>query len=63
MPVSSGFVVPSAFRLPPSALMYRSVQSRIVSVVSPRKSNLTRPTASTSFMSNCDTTLPEPSAA
>ena len=42
--------------------MKRSVQSRMVSVVRPRKSNFTKPTASTSSLSSCDTALSEPDA-
>jgi len=40
-----------------SASMVRTAQSMMVSVRRPRKSNLTRPAASTSSLSNCVTTL------
>ncbi len=51
---SSGSVSRSIVDEGSSIRTYRIVQSRIVSVVSPRKSNLTSPTASTSSLSNCD---------
>ena len=40
------------------ARMFCTVRSRMVSVVKPRKSNLTKPIASTSSLSNCDITPP-----
>ena len=49
---------PSARR----ALIALTAQSMIVSVRRPRKSNLTRPTASTSSLSNCVTTPPPPAS-
>ena len=39
-----------------------TAQSIMVRFLKPRKSNLTSPTASTSSLSNCDTTLPPPSS-
>ncbi len=44
------------------ALMSRMAQSMIVRVRSPRKSNFTRPTCSTSSLSNCVTTLVPPAS-
>ena len=44
------------------SLTISTAQSMIVSVFRPRKSNLTRPTASTSSLSSCVTTLVPPSS-
>ncbi len=54
---SSGICVMSSKAAPSAraSLIAATVQSMIVSVFSPRKSNLTRPARSTSSLSNCDT--------